>query len=84
MQGVIAVVGGAAAHAAFALLAAMPPSLQALMEADRPNLAAQRRQIAVGIGADHPGLRAMRLPSSRMRWPRQLSVRVISTESLRA
>ncbi|MNY21157.1 hypothetical protein D3C86_1546830 [compost metagenome] len=56
MQGVIAVVGGAAAHAA----RVVGGDATELAGVDggriRPNLAAQRRQIAVGIGADHPGL----------------------------
>ena len=56
VQGVIAVVGGAAAHAA----RVVGGDATELAGVDggriRPNLAPQRRQIAVGIGADHPGL----------------------------
>ncbi len=56
VQGVVAVVGGAAAHAA----RVVGGDAAQLAGVDggriRPNLAPQRRQIAVGIGADHPGL----------------------------
>ncbi len=56
VQGVIAVVGGAAAHAARVVGGDAAKLAGVDGGGVRPNLAPQRRQIAVGIGADHPGL----------------------------
>ncbi len=62
VQGVVAVVGGAAAHAA----RVVGGDATQLAGVDggriRPNLAPQGRQIAVGIGADHPGLQGNARP----------------------
>ena len=56
VQCVIAVMGGAAAHAA-RVVGGDATQLAGIDGGGiRPNLAPQRRQIAVGIGADHPGL----------------------------
>ena len=56
VQGVVAVVGGAAAHAARVVGGDAAKLAGVDGGGIRPNLAPQRRQIAVGIGADHPGL----------------------------
>ncbi len=56
VQGVIAVMGGAAAHAARVVGGDAAELAGVDGGGIRPNLAAQRGQIAVGIGADHPGL----------------------------
>ncbi|MNO96337.1 hypothetical protein D3C76_880040 [compost metagenome] len=62
VQCVIAVVGGAAAHAARVVGGDAAKLAGVDGGGIRPNLAPQRGQIAVGIGADHPGLQGNARP----------------------